>query len=179
MDGTYHYNLRSVSFETNITRFPRKWFFYRSMGTMESYNDPSTGALMGRFVWSLSEFASYWEDAMDRLASKQLFYSKAHQLLGFAPSDAPWSFDLAVDSRGHACIDIEEYEYSYGSPRSLYSCKRVWDPDGSVHGQPRSYGPYNGMTVSFSDMSLLGSGGGTFDLVCSATAGGTAAAETL
>ena len=55
---------------------------------------------------------------MDRLASKQLFSSKVHQLLGFAPSDAPWSFDLAVDGMGHACSDAMEYQYRSPWPPS-------------------------------------------------------------
>ena len=68
LDGTYYMSLTKVAFLTNTTRFPRKNLLYGTFG----WRDVSR-AEEGRFVWSHSEFAQYWEEFVDKLASKQLY----------------------------------------------------------------------------------------------------------
>ena len=73
LDGTYYVNLRNVAFTTNVTRFPRKSLMYGTFGSNDVERDAATGTFEGRFVWSIAEFAQYWEDMTDKLASKKLY----------------------------------------------------------------------------------------------------------
>lgn len=174
-DGTVHFSLSRVAFETNLTQSPRLCLTHPEM-CRESESDGS----LSRFVLPLDDFTQVLQDDIDTAASRLLdpaTLRAAYKGLGLAPTDAPWHFDLAVTSGDngtlHACGGIEEYEYSYGSPSGTFGCNRVWDvrlaarslcppilstpprpppcarqPDGSVHGNPRSYGPYDGMNAS-------------------------------
>ena len=141
-----------VAFEKNLKELPGFLIENRKYGKYTVDGD------IARFVWTPSEFAQAFQtDVIDTPASR-LESLTSNGLLrwlpGVGPTDAPWYFDLAVTSDGQVCGDIEQYLYSYGDPGNVSDCKRVWDPDGSVHGNPRSYGPYEGMNISASVMLI-------------------------
>ena len=187
-DGTVHFNLNRVAFETNLTDNPR---ICRTRPEICLDSEPD-GSLR-RFSWPLGEFTEVMQREIDGYAS-QLLWPDQLKPLGSVPTDAPWYFDLAVNSEGHVCGEINKYAYSYGSASGMFDCNRVWDvrpqptpmyihhavswplilasklrphppcapslttrmyaaqPDGSVHGNARSYGPYEGRNISISIM---------------------------
>ena len=124
-DGTVHFNLNRVAFETNLTNNPK---ICRTRPEI-CLNSAPDGSLR-RFSWPLGEFLEVVQREIDGYASSLLqpldFPSGPH-LFGAKQIDAPWHFDLAVDSKGHACGDINEYAYSYGSASGMFDCNRVWD----------------------------------------------------
>ena len=124
-DGTVHFNLNRVAFETNLTNNPR---ICRTRPEICLDSEPD-GSLR-RFSWTLGEFKEVVQLEIDEYASQILDsaeFPSGPQLFGSAPTDAPWYFDLAVTSEGHACGEINEYEYSYGSASGMFDCNRVWD----------------------------------------------------
>ena len=125
-DGTVHFNLNRVAFETNLTDNPR---ICRTRPEICLNSEPD-GSLR-RFSWPLGEFKEVVQREIDGYASSLLepvqFPSGPQPFNGAVPTDAPWYFDLAVDSKGHACGDINEYAYSYGSASGMFDCNRVWD----------------------------------------------------
>ena len=125
-DGTVHFNLNRVAFETNLTNNPR---ICRTRPEICLNSEPD-GSLR-RFSWPLGEFKEVVQREIDGYASSLLepvqFPSGPQPFNGAVPTDAPWYFDLAVDSKGHACGDINEYAYSYGSASGMFDCNRVWD----------------------------------------------------
>ena len=124
-DGTVHFNLNRVAFETNLTNNPK---ICRTRPEI-CLNSKPDGSLR-RFSWPLGEFLEVVQREIDGYASSLLppvdFPSGPHPF-GSVPTDAPWYFDLAVNSEGHACSEINEYEYSYGSASGMFDCNRVWD----------------------------------------------------
>ena len=119
-DGTVHFNLNRVAFETNLTNNPR---ICRTRPEVCLDSEPD-GSLR-RFSWPLGEFKEVVQREIDEYASRLL--DSDPRLLGSAPTDAPWYFALAVNSEGHACGEINEYAYSYGSASGMFDCNRVWD----------------------------------------------------
>ena len=119
-EGTVHFNLNRVAFETNLTSNPR---ICRTKPEICLDSEPD-GSLK-RFSWPLSEFRQVVQSEIDDYSSNLL--APFARLFGSAPTDAPWYFDLAVNSEGHACSEINEYEYSYGSASGMFDCNRVWD----------------------------------------------------
>ena len=139
LDGKIYFNLQYVAFETNLTKTPKICLAKPEMCLRSLAGDvPSLdiGSLTRRFVLPLDEFTQYFQDAVSTVASKQLLtvYRHIPDLLGLARTDAPWYYDLAVNSQGHACGDIYEYAYSYGAPSGLLDCNRVWV---CAHPRPR------------------------------------------
>ena len=126
-DGTVHFNLNRVAFETNLTNNP-KICRTRPEICLDSEPDGS----LRRFSWPLGEFKEVMQREIDGYAS-QLLWPYQLQPLGSAPTDAPWYFDLAITSEGHACGEINKYAYSYGSASGMFDCNRVWD----VRPQPK------------------------------------------
>ena len=153
--------LWQVVFEKNIRELPGFLIENRRYGKHTVDGDTA------RFIWTPSEFAqAYQTDNIDIPASRleSVFADSPGALLGFlrflpgvVPTDAPWYFDLAVTSDGQVCGDIEQYLYSVEAApdaSTVRDCNRVWDPDGSVHGNPRSYGRYEGANISVSVMLI-------------------------
>ena len=130
-DGTVHFNFNRVAFETNLTNNP-KICRTRPEICLDSEPDGS----LRRFSWPLGEFIEVMQREIDSYASSLVFtvdFPSGPQPFGSKRTDAPWYFDLAVDSKGHACGEINEYAYSYGSASGIFDCNRVWDV------RPRSF----------------------------------------
>lgn len=123
-EGIVHFNLHQVAFETNLTKNPR---ICRTRP--EVCLDSELDGSLRRFSWSLGEFTQVVQREIDYYASWLLPVDAVDYLriFGSLPTDAPWYFDLAVTSEGHACGEIYEYEYSYGSASGVFDCNRVWD----------------------------------------------------
>ena len=127
-EGKVHFNLNRVAFETNLTSNPSICLDKPEI----CLGSGPDGSMMRRFVWPLEDFAQAVQDEIDVYASKLVSLTRRLNLdLGLAATDAPWSSDLAVTSEGHAhghaCGEIDEYAYSYGSPSGVFDCRRVYD----------------------------------------------------
>ena len=180
-----------MAFKSNLTNNP-KICLARPEICLDSkeVSRDGDGSLIGRFSWPLEKFSELVLADINTHASRVSYLGRyLPEALGFALTDSPWSSDLAVTSQGDACGGIDEYEYSYGSPTGLFDCNRVWDvrpspascpppgsrapysrpcarqPDGSVHGNPQSYGRYDGMNVSLS-MMLVDDGHKSWRRLC-------------
>ena len=180
-----------MAFKSNLTNNP-KLCLARPEICLDSkeVSRDGDGSLIGRFSWPLEKFSELVLADINTHASRVSYLGRyLPEALGFALTDSPWSSDLAVTSQGDACSGIDEYEYSYGSPTGLFDCNRVWDvrpspascpppgsrapysrpcarqPDGSVHGNPQSYGRYDGMNVSLS-MMLVDDGHKSWRRLC-------------
>ena len=106
-DGTVHFNFNRVAFETNLTNNPR---ICRTRPEVCLDSEPD-GSLR-RFSWTLGEFKEVMQREIDGYASRLLWPDNL-QPFGSVPTDAPWYFDLAVDSEGHVCGEINKYAYSW------------------------------------------------------------------
>ena len=106
-DGTVHFNLNRVAFETNLTNNP-KICRTRPEICLDSEPDGS----LRRFSWTLGEFKEVVQREIDHYSSSLLhpvWFPSGPQPFGSVPTDAPWYFDLAVTSEGHVCGEINKY----------------------------------------------------------------------
>ena len=126
-EGTVHFNLNRVAFETNLTSNPRICLTKPEICLNSELVDG-----FKQFVWPLEDFAQAVQDEIDLYASKLYTLTNSYihfmnNALGLQVTDDPWYFDLSVTSKGHACGGRELYAYSYGSPSGVFDCHRVYD----------------------------------------------------
>ena len=123
-EGMVHFNLNQVAFESNLTKNPNMC----KTRPKECVDNEPDGSLR-RFSWPLDQFMQVMQADINAVASMvstlfknigpgggaweqdiqgQLSGGWLYAQLGLPPTDAPWFYQLAVDSEYNACSEIEE-----------------------------------------------------------------------